>query len=269
MTTAIIKGKPNIDIRKIVDDSGNPGYINRVLIGTATTGLVRIEWVGARYTASLPVNWSQVELTQKIPSYMPLRYQVAEAQNLIVKHAIEHDFQWLLLLEHDVVIPPDTLLRFNEYITQAEVPIVSGLYYTRSFPAQPLVFRGRGNGVYLDWDLGDKVWCDGVPTGLLLVHVGILKEMWNDSSEYLVNNIITRRVFNTPREIWQDPETGYTSTLGGTSDLAWCTRLIEGDYIRKAGWNDFMDGLEEEIYPLLMVTGIYAAHIDVNGVRYP
>jgi hypothetical protein len=194
---------------------------------------------------------------------------VADAQNLIVAHAIKHDFQYLLLLEHDVVIPPDTLLRFNDYITQAEVPIVSGLYYTRSFPSQPLVFRGRGNGVYLDWNLGDKVWCDGVPTGLLLVHVGILREMWNDSSEYLVNNIITRRVFNTPREIWQDPETGYTSTLGGTSDLAWCTRLIEGDYIRKAGWNDFMDGLEDENYPVLMDTGIYAAHIDVNGNQYP
>jgi hypothetical protein len=232
--TTIIKGKPEIDIRKIVDDSGNPGYVNRVLIGTATTGLVRIEWVGARYSASLPPNWSQVELTQQIPTYYPLRYQVADAQNLIVKKAIESDFQWLLLIEHDVMIPPDALLRFNRYMHEEKTPVVSGLYYTRSHPSEPLIYRGRGNSYYRDWEHGDKVYVDGVPTGLLLIHVGILREMWNDSSEYLANNQVTRRVFNTPREIWVDPQTGYQSSLGGTSDLEWCTRLIEGDYIRQA-----------------------------------
>lgn len=269
MTTAIIKGKPDIDIRKIVDDSGRPGYINRVLIGTATTGLVRIEWVGARYSVSLPVNWSQVELTQKIPGYYPLRYQVADAQNKIVKHAITNSFEWLLLIEHDVMIPADTLLRFNQYMLEEQTPIVSGLYYTRNHPATPLVFRGRGNGVYLDWELGDKVWCDGIPTGLLLIHVGVLKEMWNDSSEYLLEGEVVRRVFNTPRELWVDPQTGYASTLGGTSDLDWCTRVIEGDYIRKAGWNDYMDGLEDEKMPFLCDTGIFAAHITMNGDRFP
>ena len=269
MTTATIKGKPDIDIRKIVDDSGSPGYVNRVLIGTATTGLVRIEWVGARYSVSLPPNWSQVELTQKIPTYYPLRYQVADAQNLIVKHCLEHNFAWLLLIEHDVVIPPDTLLKFNAHMREEKHPIVSGLYYTRAFPSEPLIYRGRGNSCFLDWELGDQVYVDGVPTGLLMIHSGILQEMWNDSSEYKVNNIITRRVFNTPREIWQDPETGYHSTLGGTSDLAWCTRVIEDDYIRRAGWSDYMDGLEDEQYPLLMDTGIYAAHIDANGNQYP
>lgn len=260
---------PVIDVRQIVDDSGNPSYINRVLIGTAVTGLVRIEWVSARYNVTLPVNWSQVELSQTIPSYMPMRYQVADAQNLIVKQAIEKDFQWLLLLEHDVVIQPDCFIRFNEYLQSESHPIVSGLYYTRSHPPMPLVFRGRGNGVYTGWEMGDKVYCDGVPTGLLLIHVGILREIWNDSPEYMVNNQITRRVFDTPREMWQNPQTGDLSRIGGTSDLAWCTRVIEGDYIRRAGWHDYMTGLEDEQYPLLLDTGIFAQHINMNGERFP
>ena len=123
--------------------------------------------------------------------------------------------------------------------------------------------------LYLDWELGDKVWCDGIPTGLLLIHVGVLKEMWNDSSEYLLEGEVVRRVFNTPRELWVDPQTGYASTLGGTSDLDWCTRVIEGDYIRKAGWNDYMDGLEDEKMPFLCDTGIFASHITMNGDRFP
>jgi hypothetical protein len=221
------EGKPEFDIRRIVDDSGTTGYVNRILIGTACTGLMRTEWVGARYSVTLPVNWSQVEMTQQIPTYMPLRYQVADAQNLIVKHALEYEFEWLLLLEHDVVIQPDCFVRLNQYMLAEDTPIVSGLYYSRSHPSMPLVFRGRGNGVYQDWEPGDVVMCDGVPTGLLLIHTGILRLMWDESPEYSAMGVVTRRVFDTPREMWQNPQTGYIGQLGGTSDLAWCTRVIE------------------------------------------
>lgn len=263
-------GKPKIEYRQIVDDSGNPGYTNRILIGTATTGLVRVEWVGARYSVTIPVNWSQVDMHHPIPSYMPLRYQVADAQNLIVKHAVEGDFQWLLLLEHDVVIQPDCFLRFDEYMLYEKAPIVSGLYYTRSHPSRPLIFRGRGNGVYLDWKQGDIVYCDGVPTGLLMIHCGILREMWNDSSEYVVSGQVTRRVFDTPREMWVTPgEMVGVGRKTGTSDLAWCTRVMEGDYIRRAGWHDYMDGLEDEAFPFLLDTGIFARHINPNGEQFP
>ncbi len=34
---------------------------NRFLIGTATTGLVRMEWVQARYSQLIPTNWSSAE----------------------------------------------------------------------------------------------------------------------------------------------------------------------------------------------------------------
>ena len=266
---------PEIEYRHIIDDSGNPGYMNRVMIGTATTGLVRVEWVDARYGATIPVNWSQVIMTHQIPTYMPLRYQVADAQNVIVREALfpggnqGGSFEWLILLEHDVVIQPDTFLLFNEYLQEKHVPIVSGLYYTRGHPTTPLVFRGRGNGVYEDWKLGDKVYCDGVPTGLLMIHTSILKLIWDDSPEYSINNSITRRVFSTPREIWRDPQTGYLGARSGTSDLNWCSRVMEGDYIRKAGWNKYMDELEDERYPFLLDTRLFARHINPNGEQYP
>ena len=141
----------------IIDENENP-YINRVLIGTPVTGLVRIEWVGARYGQVIPMNWSYLYMNQFINSYMPLRYQVADAQNLIVKHAIEKDMEWLLLIEHDVVMPPDTFMKLNKYMIEEEVPVVSGLYFCRGRPSYPLVFRGRGNSIYTDWEMGDKVW---------------------------------------------------------------------------------------------------------------
>jgi hypothetical protein len=271
---------PDIVYSQVVDDSGKPHYMNRILIGTAVTGLLRVEWVGARYGATVPVNWSQVVMTAPIPTYMPMRYLVADAQNLIVKEALYPRgrpdkggaFQWLLLLEHDVIIPPDAFLILNEYLQEAIAPIVSGLYYTRSEPSVPLIFKGRGSGFYGDWEQGDIVYCDGVPTGILLIHTDILQLMWDESPEYVIpqTNTVVRRVFDTPRELWAEPEqAGYLLTKAGTSDLAWCDRVIEGDYIRRAGWDKYMDELDDPTMPMICDTRLFCQHMNIDGSSYP
>ena len=256
---------PVREYQTIIKDSGDPGYVNRLLVGTASTGLVRMEWVQGRYGQIIPMNWSMVQMIHFLNSYVPLRYQVDDAQNAIVKAAIDGDFEWLLLIEHDTVLPPDAFIRFNEYMRDEKVPVVSGLYYSRSRPSEPLVFRGRGTSVYTDFELGDKVWCDGVPTGCLLIHMGIIREMYEDSEEYKVGDLTLRRVFDTPRQLWFDPESEQHNVTSGTSDLAWCTRVMEGGYFEKAGWHEYAD----KEWPFLIDTEIFCRHIDMDGTQYP
>jgi hypothetical protein len=250
--------------RTIVQDSGDPGYVNRVLIATPTTGLVRIEWVQSRYGQIIPANWSSVQMTEWMNSYIPLRYQVDDAQNMIVKHLVEGDFEWLLLIEHDTCPPPDAFIRFNQYMREEKVPVVSGLYYTRSRPSEPLVYRGRGTGAYTDFKIGDAVWCDGVPTGCLLIHGGILREMWKESPEYAIRGVVTRRVFDTPRLVYQDSN-GNSFAQSGTSDLEWCTRVMKGEFFEKAGWKKY----QVMQYPFLVDTNIFCRHINPDGEAFP
>ncbi len=262
------------EYRTVVDDSGNPGYVNRILIGVPVTGLVRIEWVQGRFGQLIPMNWSQVEMFQFLDGYMPLRFQVDEAQNLITKVAIEKEFEWVLLYEHDVIPPPDAFIKLNQYMREAKYPVVSGLYFCRSFPSEPLAFRGRGNGAFCDFKLGEKVWCDGVPTGFLLIHTSVLKAMWEESEPYdlrlSTGMVTTRKVFSTPRDQWHDPEQGdWYNTASGTSDLAWCSRVIEGDYLRKAGWGAFVDSLPDARFPFLLDTGLFCRHINPDGGVFP
>lgn len=246
-------------------DSGNPGYVNRFLIATPSTGNVRIEWVVARYGQTVPCNWSMVQMVQFVNGFIPLRYQVADAQNLIAKAAIDGDFEWLFLLEHDVILPPDAFIRLNDYMREAKVPVVSGLYYTRSRPSEPIVYRGRGNSYYADWKQGDRVWCDGVPTGCLLIHGSIIKAMWAESEEYMLGNIKTRRVFNTPMAVWADPEGNNFNTLSGTSDLDWCTRVMTGNYFAKAGWDQY----QNMRWPFCLDTNLACKHIQPSGEQFP
>jgi hypothetical protein len=238
---------------------------NRLLVGTPCTGNVRVEWVQARVGQTIPTNWSWVQLWQYINGYMPLRYQVSDAQNLIIAEAVRGNYEWVMLWEHDVVPQPDALVRLNEYMKRNDPPVISGLYFTRSSPSEPMTYRGRGNGAYQDWQPGDLVWCDGVPTGFLLIHMSIIRAMWPDCREYALNGIQVREVFNTPRYMWFNPETGVYHTHAGTSDLEWCTRVIEGGYLAKAGWPQY----QEMQYPFLVDTNVFCKHINPNGETFP
>ena len=140
-------------------------WTNRILVGTPTTGLVRMEWVNARYGQIIPCNWSHVETLQWMSPFAPSQYLLPDAENLIAKAVVEGDYEWLLSLEEDNVLPRDAFIRINEYMKKGDVPIVSGLYFTKSYPPDPIVYRGRGNGSFRDFKIGDKVWVDGIPFG--------------------------------------------------------------------------------------------------------
>ncbi len=247
-----------------IKDSGfDPA--KKILVATPSLGLVRMEWVQARYGQIIPTNWSMLQYVQFVNSFIPLRYTVADAQNVIVKHLIELKYEWLLFIEDDTCPPPDAFVRLNQYMRDKKVPVVSGLYYSRSNPPEPLIYRGRGTSYYNNWKKGDKVWADGVPTGFLLVHSSILQAMWDESPEYMAGDVKTRRVFETPERQWFDEEKGEYAMVGGTSDLEWCTRVMEGKYFEKAGWPEY----QKKKYPFLVDTGIFCKHYDRDGTCYP
>ncbi len=262
-------GNPVRPYRVIVQDSGDPGYTNTLLVGTACTGLLRVEWVAARYGQCVPLNWSMAGQMQIVANgvldYMPLRYLVADAQNLIVAEAIRLDMEWVFLLEHDCVLPANAFFMVNRWMKETPAPVVSGLYFSRAYPSEPMVFRGMGQGVYTDWQLGDVVEVDGVPTGCLLVHMGLLREMWKDSEEYTIRGVKTRRVFDTPRYSWYNPDSGHTNMAVGTSDLEWCKRVKAGDYLRRSGWTEYAD----KEYPFIVDTNLFCGHIQQDGTQYP
>jgi hypothetical protein len=260
------EGEPVEYLSQVVD-SGLNTYQKRMLVGTPTTGLIRMEWAAARYGCAIPANWSKVDMIQTMTSMIPLRYSIADAQNIIVQSAIEGDFKWLLLIEHDTIPPPDLFIRLNDYMREEKYPVISGLYYTRSEPAEPMVYRGRGNSYFTDWKLGDKVMTDGVPTGMLLLNMKLVRAVYEDSAEYLCGGIKVRRVFDSPSKTWYNEEKGSQEALVGTSDLDFCSRVIEGDYMKKAGFKEFAVGKTD--YPFMVDTNIACDQIEHDGTRFP
>lgn len=247
----------------------NKGYWNhKVMIGHPMTGVLRAEWVLARYGQIIPTNWSMMDSYQPLPmQFAPMKYLVPDAQNVIVKHALDRKVEWVFLVEQDNVLPPDCFIRMNEYMRKADTPIISGLYFTKSVPPEPMIYRGVGNSFYRDWKLGERVWCTGLPTGCVIIHSSVLQAVWDEAPEYKVGDVMTRRVFETPEKVWYDPQTAGYRTEVGTSDLNFCNKLMdpETNFLEKAGWSKHqkMDN------PFLVDTNIFVKHIDMDGRMFP
>lgn len=192
-------------------------------------------------------------------------YLVADAQNAGVAEAIRGNYEWLMFIEDDVILPLDAFLRFNEYMNTDKYPVVSGLYYLKANRTEPLVYRGRGTSAYTKWKRGDLVWADGVPTGCLLINVKLLKLMAEESPEYMTSHgMKVRKVFETPSGVTTDPETGAFRVASGTSDLYWCDRVMKEKVLQRCGWKDLGK------YPFLVDTNIFCRHIDLqSGLQYP
>jgi hypothetical protein len=240
---------------------------NKIFIATPTLGPIRVEWAAARWGQVIPCNWSAGFGNIKYTESFPMGWRVAEAQNIAAQTAVQNNFEWLFLHEDDVVLPPDCYSKLNIYMRDCKVPVVSGLYYLKATPTEPLVYKGRGNSCFDHFKIGDKVWVDGVPTGCLLIHTSLLKLMWDESETYQASTGMTiKRIFETPAKVWQDPETGLYRSAVGTSDLYWCDRVMKENVLKRAGWKD----IARKEYPFLLDSSIFCGHIDfTSGTIYP
>ena len=239
---------------------------NRILVGVPMTGLLRAELVLARYGQTIPCNWATVDFIQWLDQTSPMRFQVADARNIVCSRMVEEGFEWLFFIDHDTILPPHTLLTINDRILKEEVPMWSGLYFTKSVPSEPILYRGRGTGYYNKWKLGDLVWVDGIPMGCTLIHYSILKILYDMSEDYEVSpGRGTKRIFETPSKSFVDPKTLTWFAATGTEDLEFCQRIMENDVLKKAGWKK----VARRKYPFMVDTNIFCRHIDWNGVQYP
>jgi hypothetical protein len=236
----------------------------RTLISTATEGWIRYEWAAARYSQIVPMNW---EASGFDIAYTTIGFNIDDAYNTIVKKAFELDVEWLITIEDDVLIPPDLFVKLHDYTTKGDIPVVSGLYYLKASPTQPLIFRGRGNGAFTKFKIGEKVWCDGIPMGCMLLHTSILKWMWEHTEEYkAADGSKLHRVFRTPQRVFYDPEFNGYGRQVGTQDLYFCDQLIENKVLEKTGWKN----IAKKQYPFLVDTSIFCRHIDRStGRQYP
>jgi hypothetical protein len=87
--------------------------------------------------------------------------------------------------------------------------------------------------------------------------------MAEESPVYQQKGVFMKQIFETPRRFMRDG--GEIDTQQGTSDLEWCTRVIDGKFFEKAGWSEY----QKMQYPFLVDTNIFCKHINPDGEIFP
>lgn len=70
-----------------------------------------------------------------------VRMQVDAARNTLAKQALEEGCERILWIDSDMTFEPDLMERLGADI-DAGWDVVSGLYFKRKFPAEPVIYRG-------------------------------------------------------------------------------------------------------------------------------
>jgi len=135
------------------------------MIGIPYMGPVSLEWALMFRQVILPKD-SFVMTSSGMP--------IDIAREKIVKSFMKRDFQWLFFLDSDIHIQPDTIMK----MISKKLPILSGLYYTRYPPIQPVCWRitERGREV-IPFKLGDVVEAEAGGSGCLLIHRSVFERI--------------------------------------------------------------------------------------------
>lgn len=130
---------------------------------------------GILHVDIVPIAWA-FGLRKLLPLDMPIMPVTGRpydhARNSICQTALDHGFEYVFMLDSDVIPPPDTIPRLLAH----RKPIISGVYHRRSPPhGLPVMCR---NGQFLtQYPANSIIEVDVVGAGCLLIHRSVLEQM--------------------------------------------------------------------------------------------
>ena len=70
---------------------------------------------------------------------------IYDARNAFALEAINGKYDYLVFLDSDIVMEPDTVIRLVEDIDDSGADLVTGIYFKRRLPTAPVIYR------HIDW----------------------------------------------------------------------------------------------------------------------
>ena len=203
------------------------GAVN-VVVGIPSFGMISVFFLQARISQQFPLVSSSID---KFVIGKP----IAEARNEIVQYALDQNANYIYWLDDDVIAPPDAFMKMYHH----QRDIINGVYWSKSNPPMPLLFRGHLDGPYWNWHVGDLIEIDAAGNGLTLVKTDVYRK---------ISEVVGGPWYSTEYASFPGvKESGYNNT----EDLYFYWKA------KKAGFKIWAD------------TSIQAYHYDkVNNVHY-
>lgn len=98
------------------------------------------------------------------------------ARNEIAEKAAENGFDYVFFVDSDCVIPPNAL----ERLVAHDKDIVAGMYFRKTHPYAPVVYKENAHGSYdviLDYPKDQLIEVDGIGMGVCLIKTSVFKKI--------------------------------------------------------------------------------------------
>lgn len=151
---------------------GNVSSSTGLLICVPTLGRpLTLDWAWAFKSLSPPINYNTNFLTIKGKPVDVARNEAAEA-------AIAQNAKYLFFMGDDTVPPAHGIKQLIYTMEQhPEIGVLGGIYFSKTEPPAPLVFRGNGAGSYWDWKIGELFEVTGLGMDCTIIRTECLKQV--------------------------------------------------------------------------------------------
>ena len=131
---------------------------------------------------------NQMQLVQPLGvslTWMMLKNDLsARLRQKMTEHAVDQGVNFIFYWDDDVLIPPNTLYRFLNHMARfPDIGIVTGVYYTKMTPVEPIIYKDAGTGAYWGFDLDPEAPPEDIYScgaGCMMARVDAIKMMTRD-----------------------------------------------------------------------------------------
>ncbi len=193
-----------------------------VVIGIPSFGMVSTFFYQAMKGQQFPLVSSAIDK-------VVLNKPIADARNEIVQYALDQGANYIFWVDDDVIPPGDAFLKMYNH----QKDIVNGVYWSKSNPPMPLMFRNHLEGPYWNWHIGDFIEIDAAGMGLTLVKTDVYRKIEAElggpwySTEYASFPGVNKSPANNTEDLyfyWKAKKVGYQ---------VWCDTSIQAYHYEK------------------------------------
>lgn len=187
--------------------TGYPNKTNMLFAMPMTGRPIPPDVMMAFHAMAMPMNFNHYMLQIR-------GKEVGEARCDFAEHAIANKCKYIFFWDEDVACPPQSVPELVYRMEHdPEIAVCGGIYCLKRRPAEPLVFRGNGNGPYWDWKAGEFFEVTGIGMGCTMVRTEVFKDL---------------------KKPWFKTELNYSLMMDGiggletwTEDLWFCKRVTD------------------------------------------
>lgn len=129
--------------------------------------LVTPDWALSLASLEMPINTNYSRACTK-------GVEIGMARNALAETAIENKAKYILFIDDDTAPPSFTIRRLMQILdTEKDAAIAGGIYFTKSVPPMPVVFKEEGEGPHWRWKFGDVFDCSGLGTGCMMIRTEV------------------------------------------------------------------------------------------------